>query len=272
MPVARSTALHAIQRLLQEPSSQSVTGVYRSLAKVPAEFKTHPNFQAVQGDLTDGATLDFRGSDAIITLTPPKLDGSDYITFGEVVSQKVRDAVQRSGTVKRVVYVSSMGVQYLHGNGEVRTDYNCERILETCAPEVLLVRICYFMENWASAIDTIKADPPHIYSIIGQLDYKLPMLFDLHGPKIFSVLEVKEAFEQVTRKQIEVRVIEQRDLEGVFSGFLPPSLVGDFVEMTRMFLPGGFLVNEMNDLSNAKRGDESLVDALQSFWTAVEAE
>ena len=53
------------------------------------------------------------------------------------------------------------------------------------------------------------------------------------------MLEVKEAFEQVTGKQIEVRVIEQRDLEGFFSGFLPPSLVDDFVEMTRMFLPGG---------------------------------
>jgi hypothetical protein len=142
MPVARSTALcggtvaslslrgfvvtqgeygldqtsrHAIQRLLQEPSSPSVTGVYRSLAKVPAEFKTHPNFQAVQGDLTDGATLDFRGSDAVITLTPPKLDGSDFIAFGKVVSQNVRDVVQRSGTVKRIVCVSSMGAQYSHG-------------------------------------------------------------------------------------------------------------------------------------------------------------
>lgn len=86
------------------------------------------------------------------------------------------------------------------------------------------------------------------------------------------MLEVKEAFQQMTRKQIEVRVIEQRDLEGFFSGFLPPSLVDDFVEMTRMFLLGGFLVNEMNDLLNAKRGDDSLVEALQSLWTTVGAE
>ena len=84
--------------------------------------------------------------------------------------------------------------------------------------------------------------------------------------------EVKQAFEKVTGKQIEVRVIEQKDLEGFCSGFLPPSIVGDFVEMTRMFLPGGFLVDEMNDLSNAKRGDDNLVDAFQPLWTAAKAE
>lgn len=70
-------------------------------------------------------------------------------------------------------------------------------------------------------------------------------------------------------KQIEVRIIEQKDLKGFFSNFLPPSIVDDFVEMTQMFLPGGFLVDEMNDLSNAKRGDDTLIDALQPLWNAA---
>lgn len=115
IPAGAQTSRHAIQRLLQDASSPTVIGVYRSLAKVPEEFKANPKFKAVQGDLTDGGTLDFRGSDAIITLTPPKLDGSDFVAFGKAVSQNVRDAVQKSGTVKRVVYVSSMGAQYSHG-------------------------------------------------------------------------------------------------------------------------------------------------------------
>jgi hypothetical protein len=45
------------------------------------------------------------------------------------------------------------------------------------------------MEKWASAIDTIKADPPHIYSTIGPLDYKLPMVRtkpDLHEDSLLT--------------------------------------------------------------------------------------
>lgn len=85
------------------------------MSKVPDEFKNHPKFQPVPGDVSDGSTLDFSGCDAVITMTPPKLDGSDFIAFGKAVANNVRRAVERSGSVKRVVYVSSQGAQYPEG-------------------------------------------------------------------------------------------------------------------------------------------------------------
>ena len=114
-PASAKTTRSAIQTLLDAPSAPTVIGVYRDLAKVPIEFKDHPNFKSVLGDVSDGSTLDFGGCDAVITMTPPKLDGSDYIAFGKAMANNVRRAVESSGSVKRVVYVSSQGAQYSQG-------------------------------------------------------------------------------------------------------------------------------------------------------------
>lgn len=115
VPASAQTSQWAIQALLDDSSGPSVIGVYRNVDKAPANFKNHPNFEAVQGDVSDGSTLDFSGCDAIITLTPPKLDGSDFIAFGKNVATNVGQAVTKSGSVKRLVYVSSQGAQYAEG-------------------------------------------------------------------------------------------------------------------------------------------------------------
>lgn len=100
---------------------------------------------------------------------------------------------------------------------------------------------------------------------------KHPRIVELHGPRNYSVRDVREAFEKVTGKTIEVRLIQKDQLYGFFSGFLPASLVDDFVEMTLTFLPGGLLEEEMNDLTNASRGQDSLVDAFERMWAASQA-
>ena len=115
VPASAKTTRSAIQTLLDDPLAPTVIGVYRDLSKVPLELKDHPNFQPVPGDVSDGSTLDFAGSDVVITMTPPKLDGSDYIAFGKAVSSNVHQAVEKSGSVKRIVYVSSQGAQYSQG-------------------------------------------------------------------------------------------------------------------------------------------------------------
>ncbi|KAJ3547262.1 hypothetical protein NM208_g1609 [Fusarium decemcellulare] len=289
-PASAQTSRAAVRALLDDSSAPTVIGIYRNLERVPAEFQNHPNFKAVKGDLTDGSSLDFAGSDAVITMTPPKYDGSDYIAIAKAIATNVRQAVDKLTTVKRLVYVSSMGAQY--AEGVVRTNHHSERILEGSDADVVLVRNCYFMENWMSALETIKADPPHFYSTIAPLDYALPMvsardigrtcarealgagtplaksprIFELHGPRNYSVRNVKEAFEKVTGKKIEARLVEKPDLHKFFSGFLPANIVDDFVEMTLTFLPGGLLEDEMNDLTNVKHGQDTLVDAFSQMW------
>ncbi|RKK19880.1 hypothetical protein BFJ66_g14837 [Fusarium oxysporum f. sp. cepae] len=68
VPASAQTSQCIIQTLLDDASASSVFGVYRNVGKVPANFKNHPNFQLVQGDVSDGSTLDFSDRDAVITL------------------------------------------------------------------------------------------------------------------------------------------------------------------------------------------------------------
>jgi hypothetical protein len=83
---------------------------------------------------------------------------------------------------------------------------------------------------------------------------------------------VWEAFEKVTVKKIRVELIEKEGLRGFFEHSpLPASLVDDFVEMTQTFVPRGLLEEEMNDLTNAVRGDDTLADSFSRMWRASQS-
>lgn len=118
VPASPKTGQATIRTLLADPSGPTVRGVYRDLSRVPAEFASHPRFEAVRGDVEDAASLDFAGSDAVLNITPPLLrDGDgDAVAFGRSVSENVKAAVQRAaGSVKRLVLLSSAGAQYDRG-------------------------------------------------------------------------------------------------------------------------------------------------------------
>jgi nucleoside-diphosphate-sugar epimerase len=116
VPASPKTGQAAIRSLLAEPSGPTVRGVYRDLAKVPAEFKSNPRFEAVQGNVEELSTLDLSGSDAVLHITPPLYDDeTDIVAHARMVSENVKAAIQKAGSVRRLVYVSSVGAQYDHG-------------------------------------------------------------------------------------------------------------------------------------------------------------
>ncbi|KAM0328652.1 hypothetical protein ACHAQA_005064 [Verticillium albo-atrum] len=285
IPASAQTCREAIETLLADGSVE-VIGYYRDLRKAPEHFTKHANFTAVQGDLSEPSTLDFKGSTAILTLSPPKLDGSDYVAVAKEVANNVRQAAQKSGSVQRLVYVSSMGAQFDDGVGEVRTNNASETIYQGSVPEVVLVRNGYFMENWRPALDTIMTESPHFYSTVTPLDYKLPMIsvrdigrtcareilstypsnkastiVNLHGPEWYSTRDVQLAFEKVTGKKIEVKLVQRDQLIGFYETILPQSIVADFVEMTEAFLEGGIMMNEDWTAERLVKGADTLVDA-----------
>src|SRR5690242_13569983 len=49
VPASPKTGQATIRALLADPSNPTVKGYYRDLSKVPAEFKSDPRFEAVQG-------------------------------------------------------------------------------------------------------------------------------------------------------------------------------------------------------------------------------
>jgi len=62
-----------------------------------------------------------------------------------------------------------------HRQGEIKTNHIAEGVFRDSAPEVVFVRCGYFMENWASAVETIKRDGS-FHTTIVPLDMKVAMV------------------------------------------------------------------------------------------------
>lgn len=118
-PASPRTGRATIEALLQDALSPTVTGVYRDKSKVPAEFTSNPCFEAVQGNVGDADSLDFGEADVVVTISPPHYSGKpDPITAARTNAENVLKAVRNSESIKRLVYVSSVGAE--HESGTVR--------------------------------------------------------------------------------------------------------------------------------------------------------
>ncbi|KXH65198.1 hypothetical protein CNYM01_08133 [Colletotrichum nymphaeae SA-01] len=205
VPASPKTGQATIRSLLDHPSQPHVTGVYRDLGRVPAKFKDHPRFRAIKGDVADVSSLKFAGADAIVSITPPQYSESKPITRAREMAANVKFAISRVGcSVKRLVYVSSIGAHLEHGTGEMRTNYEAEQALIGAAPEVVFVRCAYFMENWASVLKTANDDTPHFSSVLCPIDYAIPMAsftrqFALHEEDTFLRFTTKVSVKDVGR-------------------------------------------------------------------------
>ena len=115
-PASTKTGAAVIRSLLTFTDRDvQITALYRDLKKVPDEFTSRDNFAAVKADVGDASSLDFTGAEAVLAITPPVYDGRDIAKHSELVSYNVKDAVEKVGTVKRLVLLSSMGAEFDHG-------------------------------------------------------------------------------------------------------------------------------------------------------------
>ncbi|KAE8353420.1 hypothetical protein BDV28DRAFT_133155 [Aspergillus coremiiformis] len=299
VPASPKTAQVTIRTLLntaQSPSIQ-VRGIYRDLSRVPTDFLSHDNFHALKGDVSDATSLDFTDVDAVLAITPPQYDGSDFLQYARITSENTRRAMQRSASVRRLVLLSSMGAEHESGTGEIMTNHIAETILKDAAPEVVLARCAYFMENWAMAIPTVRSEHSYFDSCIAPGDFEVPMVavrdmgrafaayllapeiprspFVVHvqGPRAYSSKDVQRAFEEAVGSEVELRLVDRKDLRGFFASFLPPNVAEGFVEMTTAFLPGGIMAmaNEENSTRPDRvwRGTTELTEAIRDLYEAA---
>ncbi|GLA02083.1 hypothetical protein AnigIFM60653_001379 [Aspergillus niger] len=296
LPASPKSAQETIRALLEADQLTApvhVRAIYRDVAKAPAEFVSHGSFHAVAGDLSNAASLDLGNADTVFAITPPRYDGSDMMQWARQASENTRIAIQKAGTVKRLVLLSSMGAEQPEGTGEIMTNHIAEEILKDVVPEVVFMRCAYFMENWAPAMETVQAKQPHLFSVITPLDYEIPMVsvadigkacatyimamdnpknpyvVEVHGPREYTAKDVQEAFQDVAGHAVELRPIEKADLPAFFGRFLPEASVGPFVEMTRSFLPGGVIAKESGNSPSPDRmyrGRTELVDAIRRLF------
>ncbi|KAL2167420.1 hypothetical protein VTG60DRAFT_1326 [Thermothelomyces hinnuleus] len=288
-PASPKTGQAAIRALLRDPSNPTVRGYYRDINRVPAEFKVNPRFEAVQGDVENAGTLEFSGTDAVLNITPPVYQDIDSVAHAHLVSENVKAAVKRAGSVKRLVLLSSIGAQYDHGTGEILTNHEAEVVLRDAAPEVVIVRASYFMENWALSLETLPSG--FFYTTVTPVDRPLnmiavqdigatlagellatggalpsnPHVFELRGPRDYSSLDVQKAFEEVTGKSVELRAVERDELDGFYAAVFPPSVAARFTAMTKSFLEGGILYEDPQPTGEKKYGATELVEVLRQL-------
>ncbi|RSM14434.1 hypothetical protein CDV31_005451 [Fusarium ambrosium] len=292
-PASTKTGTAIVRSLLSfENQFINVKALYRNVKKAPEEFTSHDNFTAIEADVSDASSLDFSGSYAVLAITPPVYDGRDIVVHAETVSKNVRDAVERAGTVKRLVLLSSVGAEFSEGTGELKTNHTAEQVFkDTNVAEIVFVRCTYFMENWTMSLETLKAPNPFFYSTIMPLDFKVamvavkdigqalgselvkestpptkPYIFELHGPRLYTPLDVKDAFSQVLNKEVGVTAVEKQDLPAFYGKIFPPQIINEWVEMATCFLPGGIAEKDATNPGEVDvvRGETELIEAIEA--------
>lgn len=158
--------------------------------------------------------------------------------------------------------------------GEIKTNNAAERMLKNIeGVHETFVRCSYFMENWTMFPDGLKAPEPFFYSTVTPVDYRFPMIavkdigevlarealdtpkdkkstksdgtmpspdiYELHGPEDYTPLDVKASLTKAMGKDVEIRPVEQKDLDEFFGHIFPPDQCKEWVEMAKCFLPGG---------------------------------
>ncbi|PLB55674.1 NAD(P)-binding protein [Aspergillus steynii IBT 23096] len=294
LPASTQTAQATIRAILNDKTQPATTveAIYRNPSKVPDEFALNPRFRAVKGDIDDPSTLDLSDTDAVFVITPPTFDGADTFECARSTAENVK-AAARKGGVKRVVYLSSIGAQCESGTGEILANHISETVLKDAAPEVVFIRCGYFMENWATALPTVKSENPFFYSTVTPLEYELPMIavkdigqsaasqllgtgtplpkspyiYELHGPRPYTSRDVQKAYEKAAGKEVEAKPVEKEDLGPFFAQVMPGPLVQPFVEMTLSFLPGGVaLENVSGEVPNVQRSKTELDEVIGELY------
>ncbi|KAK3312312.1 hypothetical protein B0H66DRAFT_570410 [Apodospora peruviana] len=295
LPASARTSQATIRALLGDPSGPKVQGIYRDLAKVPTEFKSHPNFKAVQGDMADASTLNcFEGSQTVVVTIPPtRSENADVTATAAAFTEAVNTAIKKAVSVKRLVMVSTKGAQYDHASlgDALGALHNAEVCLGDAAPEVVFVRCAYFMENWATSVESVK-EGSFFFSTFAPVDFKMPMvalkdigqacadtavaeglgtvspyIFELQGPRLYSPMDVKQAFEEVAAKPVEVRPIPREAVPGFFGKVFPPKVAKLYADMVRAATPGGVMAEDPSPTEIVRKGKTELVDVLRGvYW------
>ncbi|KAF4921506.1 hypothetical protein CGCVW01_v005955 [Colletotrichum viniferum] len=172
LPASTQVGEETIRFLLQSEPKPFVRGFYRNIAKVPVEFTSYPNFQAVQGDIASGKGLNFTGSDAVLYIPPPTWDGTDQEEFAHRTATFVADTLKKSPSVQRLVIQSALGAQHDPEKvGTLKLNHIADNILRDAAPEIIIVRPGYYFHVWKEALKAMQEDPPRFKSCCDALKY-----------------------------------------------------------------------------------------------------
>ncbi|KAF4439705.1 hypothetical protein F53441_12516 [Fusarium austroafricanum] len=287
VPASTKIGKETIRLLLASREKPSIRGIFRDTTKALAEYTNHPNFKAVKGDIASGGTLDFGNSDAVLYVPPPTYEGMDQSDWAKQAATNVKDALKKAG-VKRLVIISGLGSQHDHGIGFVRLNHHTDQILRDSAPEVTILQCTHFQEEFEYMFQIPLGEPPTISPWIAPKDYRIPMVsikdigetctkclltkpekaspqvFKLFGPRPYSSEDMRDVFEEVTGKKVELEISQGEDLKSFLGMLFPEHCLPDFLEMLESSLPGGLISKEYEYDEKTITGKVDLMDVFRN--------
>lgn len=154
---------------------------------------------------------------------------------------------------------------------------------------IIYVRCAYFMENWTTNLDTLRAPKPFFFSTITPSDHKIPMvaisdigdtlatkliennylpskpyIIELHGPNDYSPLDVQTAFSEALGRDVSMQLVQKDDLRHFYAQVFPSQILDYWVEMAISILPGGLLAPD-----KASKPDSHIIYGSTDLRTAI---
>lgn len=121
VPASTQAGKAVVESLLGRTNPPRIRALYRDVAKAPTKLTGNTHHEALQGGLDDGLNLDFGDSDAVFYIPPPTYD--DEVNSREHATRaadKVKEALRKASSVKRLVVLSALGAQHSRGIVGVR--------------------------------------------------------------------------------------------------------------------------------------------------------
>ncbi|EST07101.1 NAD(P)-binding domain protein [Kalmanozyma brasiliensis GHG001] len=164
-PATSATAVRLAELLQQQQPQIRIRLAGRSPAKLQASNSSVTVSQTPL-EVGDAASIKeaLDGSDAAYIMNPPFYGEQDPFSLSQKWVDSITEAVKSSSTIKKIVYLSSVGAERTSGTGPIRNTHIAEQGLLANVRdgvEVYALRPPYFLSN-LKAVLPLAVGPPHI--------------------------------------------------------------------------------------------------------------
>lgn len=178
-PASSASASYLAELLRKEHPQIRV----RLAARTPSKLATSDNVSVAQTplDISNLASLKdaLEGSDAAYIMNPPFYGEKDPFAMSKTYIDNVIQAANASSTLKKIVYLSSIGAEKTSGTGPIRNVHVAETAILADLREgieAISLRPPYFLSNF-KAVLPLAVHPPHILpSMVIPFEKAYPMV------------------------------------------------------------------------------------------------
>ncbi|MES2484442.1 MAG: NmrA family NAD(P)-binding protein [Bacteroidota bacterium] len=277
-----------------KPLTQILTGQAHHVTVISSSTERQAEIEALGAKAAIGSVNDadflsgaFAGADAVFTMTPPNIGGSNIIANTTKAGEAFAAAIKQSG-VKRVVMLSSIGADVPQGTGPIAGLYNIEQIFNGLNNiDITFLRAGYFYTNFYNDVPMIK----HMDIMGGNFPENAQLV--LVHPRDIAAAAAKALQGTSTGKNVEyivsdvvtpaqvakalgsaagkpqlpwVEFTDEQSLQGMTQAGLPQEIAGLYTEMGAG-LRTGIIAAHFIDTKAPVNGTTKLEDFAQEFKT-----